>query len=149
MPDTYLDAQNHSIPFILGIFPSKVHCYFHPFPQKIKIENIVQELLEVGFTFPSTSPYSSLIVMALRKEGTWCMCPYFHAFNTIIIKNKFLISFIHGLLDELIGAPFFLPNLISHMNEDDIPETNFHTHGCHYDFLVMLFGLCNSPKTTF
>jgi hypothetical protein len=33
------------------------------------------------------------------------------------------------------------------MQESDIPKTSFETHEGHYEFLVMPFGLCNSPST--
>jgi hypothetical protein len=33
------------------------------------------------------------------------------------------------------------------MQEADIPKTTFRTHKGHYEFLVMPFGLCNSPST--
>ena len=33
------------------------------------------------------------------------------------------------------------------MKEEDIPNTAFRTHEGHYEFLVMPFGLCNSPST--
>jgi hypothetical protein len=100
-------AHDHSIPLIPGSLPPNVHPYHHPFSQKNEIEKIVQELLVVGVIFPSTSPYSSPIVMVLKKEGTWCMCPDFHALNRITIKDKFPIPVIDDLLDELKGAQFF------------------------------------------
>jgi hypothetical protein len=33
------------------------------------------------------------------------------------------------------------------MKEADIPKTTFKAHEIHYEFLVMPFGLCNSPST--
>jgi hypothetical protein len=79
-------VHEHSIPLIEGILPPNVHPYHHPFSQKNEIEKIVHGLLEVGVIRPSTSPYSSPMVMVLNKEGTWHMCPDFHALNKLTIK---------------------------------------------------------------
>jgi hypothetical protein len=68
-------VHDHSIPLVLGSLPPNVRPYCDPFAQKNEIENIVQELLEVGVIHPDTSPYSSPVVMVLKKEGTWHMCP--------------------------------------------------------------------------
>jgi hypothetical protein len=65
---------------------------------------MVQELLNAGVIRPSMSPYSSLVVMVLKKEGSWRMCSDFHTLKKLTIKDKFPIHVIDDLLDELSGT---------------------------------------------
>jgi hypothetical protein len=103
----YHGFHDHSIPLITNRLPPNVHLYHHLFSQKNEIEKIVQELLTVGIIHPSTSPYSSPVVLVLKKEGSWYMCPDFCALKKLTIKDKFPITIMDDILDELSGAQFF------------------------------------------
>jgi hypothetical protein len=146
-------VHDHSIPLVPGIIPPNVHPYHHIFAQNNEIEKILQELLQAGVIRSSTSPYYSHVVMVLKKEGTWCMCPNFRALNKLTIKEKFPILVIDDILDELSGAQSFTkldlrPSYHQiRMQDADIPNTSFRIHEGHYEFLVTPFGLCNSPST--
>jgi hypothetical protein len=148
----YHGVHDHSIPLVPGSLPPNIHPYRHQFSQNNEIEKMVLELLNAGVIRPSSSPYSSHVVMVMKKEGSWCMCNDFRALKKLTIKEKFPIPVIDDLLDELSGAQFFTKlDLRSgyhqiHMKEVEIPKTSFRIHEGHYEFLVMPFGLCNSPS---
>ena len=78
--------------------------------QKTEIENAVNELLQARFIRPSHSPFSFLVLLVKKKEGTWRLCMDYRELNSITIKDKFHIPLINDLLDELFGTKFF-PNL--------------------------------------
>eukprot|EP00253_Pinus_taeda_P027840 PITA_27840 len=79
--------HDHRITLVLGAQPPKVRPYRYPFTQKNEIEKIIKELLEADVIRPSISPYSSPVVMVLKKDGEWRMCPDFKALNKLTVKD--------------------------------------------------------------
>nr|GFC25657.1 putative reverse transcriptase domain-containing protein [Tanacetum cinerariifolium] len=111
----------------------------------------LQELSKRGFIRPSSSPWGALILFVKKKDGSFWMCIIYRKLNKLTVKNRYPLSRIDDLFDQLQGSRVYSKiNLRSsyhqlRVREEDIPKTAFRTRYGHYEFQVMPFGLTNAP----
>jgi hypothetical protein len=86
-----------------------------------------------------------------KKDGSQRMSVDYRTLNDVTVKNKYLLSCIEDLLEQMRGARVFSKiDLRSGYHQmrirpSDIPKTAFSTRYGLYEFTVMSFGLTNAP----
>nr|GFA03839.1 putative reverse transcriptase domain-containing protein [Tanacetum cinerariifolium] len=111
----------------------------------------LQELSNKGFIRPSSSPWGAPVLFVKKKDGSFWMCIDYRELNKLIIKNRYPLSRIDDLFDQLQGSRVYSKiDLRSgyhqlRVREEDIPKTAFRTRYGHYEFQVMPFVLTNAP----
>ncbi|GKE32764.1 putative nucleotidyltransferase, ribonuclease H, partial [Tanacetum coccineum] len=119
--------------------------------ERLELSGQLQELQDKGFIRPSHSPWGAPVLFVKKKDGSLRMCIDYRELNKLTDKNRYPLSRIDDLFDQLQGLRFFSKiDLRSgyhqlRLHEDDIPKTAFQTRYGHFEFTVMPFGLTNAP----
>src|SRR5262245_45563573 len=110
-------------------------------------------MLDAGVISPSSSPWTSPVVVIPKKDGGNRFCVDFRKLNKLTKKDAYLLPDIQTIFDNMAGMKYV--SIIDAasgfwqipMNEDSKALTAFVTEDGIFEFNVMPFGLSNAPAT--
>jgi hypothetical protein len=128
---------DREIEFVIELVPGTAPILKRPYRmatnQLAELKEELQELLDKGYIHPSASPWGAPVIFVPKKNGTQSMCMDYRYLNEVTIKNKYPLSRIDGLFDQLKGDCVFskidLRSGYHQLNirAPDIPKTTFIT----------------------
>nr|CAI5865101.1 unnamed protein product [Callosobruchus analis] len=129
--------------------------YYPLSPALQKVVNAeLDDMLEKGIVEPSSSAWSSPIVMVQKKDKSWRFCVNFKRLNAVSSPDAYPLPFISSILDKLRDAKYISSLDIKSafhqikLSEESKPLTAFTvpTRGL-FQFTRMPFGLHSAPAT--
>jgi hypothetical protein len=91
------------------------------------------------------------VIFVSKKDGTQRLCVDYHALNEVTVKNKYPLSRIDDLFNQLRGACVFSKIILRSgyhqlkIRGCDILKTAFILRYGLYEYTMMSFGLTNAP----
>ena len=122
-----------------------------PYAARQEVARHIQKMQEANIIQPSSSPWSSPIVLVKKKDGTLRFCVDYRRLNSVTKADTFPLPRMDDILDQLGNCKFFSTlDLKSgywqiRVHPDSQEKTAFVTHQGLYEFSVMPFGLMNAP----
>ena len=128
---------------------------YYPFAPVVEkaMQEEVDKMLKEGIIEPSSSDWSSPVVMIKRNEK-YRFCLDFRKVNSVTKKDAYPLPYMSAILDKLRMAKYISTLDLSKafhqvpLTEASKPITAFTVPGRGlFQFKYMPFGLCNSPAT--
>ncbi|KAG5719025.1 hypothetical protein E4T56_gene20411 [Termitomyces sp. T112] len=117
------------------------------------LKEYLDDMLGKGFICPSISVAGAPVLFAKKKDRSLQLCVDYWELNKVTKKNRYPLPLIGDLVDRLRSAKIYTKiNLHSGYNNVRIAtgykwKTAFCTHYGLFEYLVMPFGMTNSPAT--
>lgn len=119
--------------------------------EKKEVDRQLEEWLDNGIIRPSSSDFSSPIVLVRKKNGSTRICIDYRKLNKQVVKDRYPLPLIEEQIDKLQAGRVFtsidLKNGFFHVPVDEASTkyTSFVTPSGQFEFLRTPFGFCNSP----
>ncbi|KAG5720269.1 hypothetical protein E4T56_gene3343 [Termitomyces sp. T112] len=117
------------------------------------LKEYLDDILGKGFIRPSISAAGAPVLFAKKKDGSLRLCVDYWGLIKVTKKNWYPLPLIGDLVDRLCSAQIYTKiDLCSGYNNVRIAlghewKTAFRTHYGLFEYLVMPFGMTNSPAT--
>jgi len=111
----------------------------------------IDENLNTGFIRPTASSHAALVLFVKKKDGSLRLCIDFRGLNKITKKDRYPLPQISDLLDSPSCAKIYSKINLRHVYHlvqialGDEWKTAFRTRYGSYEWLVMPFGLTDTP----
>ncbi|KAL5475685.1 hypothetical protein EMCRGX_G025531 [Ephydatia muelleri] len=122
-----------------------------PLAVRAEVARQVEKMQEMGVVTPSSSPWSSPVVLVRKKDGAHRFCVDYRGLNEVTKADGFPLPRVDDLLDQLGHSRYFSTLDLAagfwqiRMHPDSKEKTAFATPQGLFEFQVMPFGLMNSP----
>ncbi|CAC5413534.1 unnamed protein product [Mytilus coruscus] len=109
-------------------------------------KKLIDQMTNQGIIQKSTSPWSSPLVLVLKKNGKVRACCDYRILNMATKPQAWPLPRIQDCLDTVAGGFIFSTfDLTSGFNQIHIPKTAFVTKYGLYEYKTLTFGLTNGP----
>lgn len=99
------------VEFCIEVMPGTAPISKTPYrmaPAELKeFKKQLEELLDMGFIRPSTSPWGAPVFFVRKKDGSLRLCVDYRELNKVTIKNRYPLPRIDDLFDQLQGSSVY------------------------------------------
>lgn len=133
--------------------PQNSRAYPQNAEQRVATDQIIENMLRSKQIRPSISPWSSPMLLARKKDGSFRFVVDYRKLNAVTTKDAYPMPTIEETLQRLGGHQFFTKlDLASGyfqipIREEDKPKTAFTTGRALYEFNVLPQGLKNASAS--
>lgn len=112
--NNYINFENetHNVDYKFSIQLTESSKPFYYTPRRLssekgEVRRIINDLLQRQIIRPSTSNFSSPIVLTKKKNNTYRLCVDYRSLNKITVKDRYPLPLIDDQIDKLANSCYF------------------------------------------